>query len=237
MTGIQIFQSASKNGSPTETTNIDLHFSLDDKDIAEFHTAIGSSINEVLPLRFSIGSKKVTLSIAKPGRGHVTLNKKATIIAEYVSKHCDFQYIPSIRTASSATDIIAQLVNNQLRTLERDDAYSAAVKAIEAVQQPVLDALSSKVQSTIKRFLPSVKKITLSAQGTTRSRLLRRDITITIDDGVATSLDRKGDGVQSLVALAIMRHQSEGRESGQSIIAIEEPNPTFTPKQFMSSAP
>lgn len=57
-----------------------------------------------------------------------------------------------------------------------------------------------------------------------------RGCDIVIDDGVATSIRSKGDGVQSLAALALMRYASEKRSSGKNqVIAIEEPESHLHP--------
>ena len=56
-----------------------------------------------------------------------------------------------------------------------------------------------------------------------RSQALRIGTQIIVNDGTPTLLERKGDGVQSLAALALMRHLSEsGSLSQHLILAIEE---------------
>ncbi len=63
-----------------------------------------------------------------------------------------------------------------------------------------------------------------------RYRALRRSCEITVDDGTPTLLARKGDGVQSLAALSLMRHSSESGALGrQLILAIEEPESHLHP--------
>jgi predicted ATP-dependent endonuclease of OLD family len=51
-----------------------------------------------------------------------------------------------------------------------------------------------------------------------------------VDDGTPTALERKGDGVQSLAALSLMRHVPDSAlSSRQLILAIEEPESHLHP--------
>ena len=50
---------------------------------------------------------------------------------------------------------------------------------------------------------------------TQRIRFQFHSVEIFVDDGVKTPLDYKGDGVQSLAALGIIRHASEGSGRGK----------------------
>lgn len=76
---------------------------------------------------------------------------------------------------------------------------------------------------TLKEFLPGIRSVKFTINDENRYSALRQ-INIDIDDGVVTSLEAKGDGVQSLVALGLRRHQLEQlREKRTYIFAIEEP--------------
>src|SRR5262249_50049407 len=71
--------------------------------------------------------------------------------------------------------------------------------------------------------LPKVDQVTVSIPIDARYRALRRSCEIVVDDGTPTNLSRKGDGVQSLAALSLMRHASEAGATGkQLVLAIEE---------------
>ena len=171
-------------------------------------------------------------SLKKPGRGQAPLTKKSARIADFISRRISFEYIPAIRTADSASRVISQLVDRELLRLEKDPTYTQAVQMIEDLQKPVFDDLANTIQSTVERFLPSVKSVELQTRREARYRSLRRDVEIVIDDGNLTKLSRKGDGVQSLVALALMRHASEqsAETNCSSIIAIEEPESHLHPR-------
>lgn len=212
-------------------SNITLEFQLSDEEVLEFRTEIKSNLNGTLPIRVSFGKDTVDLSVQKPGKGHATLNRKSSRIADFVSKRIRFEYIPAIRTASSASQVISKLLESGLERLEDLDSYKAAIDQIEQLQRPVLDDLAETIRTTVTNFLPSVKAVRLEIRRDARQRALRREVEILVDDGNETRLERKGDGVQSLVALALMKHASEqSRQDCSTVIAIEEPESHLHPR-------
>ena len=213
------------------TSDITLEFELTEAEVGEFRREIKSKLNGHLPVRISIGEGKFNVSIPKQGKAQAPLNKKAELIARFLSTRISFNYIPAVRTADSAAKVVQDLLDSELGQLERDPKYQAAVAKIEALQKPLLQALSISIQATMGTFLSGVKSVDVQTSNDSRYRALRRSVEVMIDDGVETSLSRKGDGVQSLVALAMMRHASERRTQGtSSIIAIEEPESHLHPK-------
>ncbi len=212
-------------------TKIILEFQLNDEDLLAFKEEIKSNLNGTLPILLSFDQKNFDLSVQKPGRGHATINKKSTRIASFVSQRLRFNYIPAIRTSESATTIISRLVERELRDIEGNPEYVAALDKIEQLQKPIFDELAETIQSTISNFLPSVKSVILQPIREARYRALRREVEILVDDGSLTKLERKGDGVQSLAALALMRHAAEDSDKSTStIIAIEEPESHLHPR-------
>ena len=221
-------QSSSKGKKATDIT---LEFQLDEQETLEFRENIKSNLNGTLPLLISFSQNDFSVTVKKQGRGKATLTKKSNKIANFVSKRIRFEYIPAIRTAQSASRVIEQLLDRELYKLEADPDYLEAVKKIEELQRPVFAALAETIQETVAGFLPSVKAVELSSRVEARFRSLRRDVEIIVDDGNLTKLERKGDGVQSLVALALMRHASENNSNcGSMVIAIEEPEAHLHPR-------
>jgi len=224
--------SKQRKASSKSTTNITLEFELNEIETQEFKDDIKSNLNGTLPLMISFGQRGFDVLIKKPGRGQAPLTKKSTRIADFISQRISFEYIPAIRTAESASRVISQLVERELLRLEQDKTYTDAVQVIEDLQKPVFDELANTIQTTVAGFLPSVKSVELQTRREARYRSLRRDVEIIVDDGNLTKLNRKGDGVQSLVALALMRHASEqsAESDCSSIIAIEEPESHLHPR-------
>lgn len=211
-------------------TNITLEFSLDTEEINAFKEEIKSNLNGTLPIIISFGPRGFDLSVQKPGKGYVSLNKKSARIAEFVSTRIRFEYIPAIRTSDIATRVIAKLVEKELKKLDDNLEYSQALAKIEQIQQPILMEVASTIQATVSNFLPNVRAVRLESRRDARNRAIRREVEILVDDGQQTKLERKGDGVQSLVVLALMRHTAEQSHSGSNtVIAIEEPESHLHP--------
>jgi putative ATP-dependent endonuclease of OLD family len=123
------------------------------------------------------------------------------------------------------------LVERELRVVEDDPAYQEAMKSIAEIQRPILERLGTSIQTTLVQFLPYVKSVAFDVETAKRYRAMRRTCDIIVDDGTATTLQYKGDGVQSLAALGIMRHASDSGAKGKSVvIALEEPESHLHPR-------
>jgi len=207
-----------------------LEFQLEASEITDFRHEVQSNLNENLPIQLELGRNSVTFTVPKRGPGGKALSKKASAIAYFVAQRIEFEYIRAIRTAGSAKRVVESLVSKELGALENLPEYKAALSKISELQRPVLDALSTSVHSTMATFLPAIKSVRFEISEQQRYLALRRSANIIMDDGTPTDLEHKGDGVQSLAALALMRHASETASKGKSfVIAIEEPESHLHP--------
>ncbi len=215
---------------PAGESVFNLELQLSGGEIGEFETDVQSKLNGTLPIELTLGQKQPGFKVLKKGPGGPALSKKAEQIAMFISKRINLSYIPAVRTASSAHEIVGELVEKELAAVETEVAYQEALKAIAKIQQPVLDKISASIKDTLKEFLPNVKEVRVSIPEEERFRALRRSCEIVVDDGTPTQLIRKGDGVQSLAALSLMRHASESSGAGRNLIlAIEEPESHLHP--------
>lgn len=215
---------------PNKSSNITLEFELSRQEIDEFEQEIGSRLNGTLPIAISYYRDRTVVSIAKQGRGHGVLNSKRGQIADFVSTRLDLQYIPAVRTAEAAQLIVDELVASELEKIEDDPLYKSALAEIAALQEPVLESLSASIAATMKSFLPQIEGVRLAITEQRRSLALRAVSEMLVNDGAETLLEYKGDGVQSLAAIAIMRHASQTRnEKKDIIIALEEPESHLHP--------
>lgn len=215
---------------PQGESTFNVEFKLTAAEIEEFYEEVKSTLNGTLPIRLTMGQKAPGFWITKKGPGASALSKKAEAIANFVAKRININYIPAVRTAEAATDIVTSMVERELSAVENDPTYKTALAEVAKLQQPVLDRISQGIRETLKEFLPNVHQVTVSIPADARYRALRRSCEIVVDDGTPTNLSRKGDGVQSLAALSLMRHASEVGASGrQLVLAIEEPESHLHP--------
>jgi hypothetical protein len=217
--------------SPNGESIFVLEYSLTGPEVDGFRSEIGSKLNGTLPLRVALAqSKAPKITVHKKGPGGKVLSSKANKIADFVAARIDLEYIPAVRTAASAQQVVDSMVARELSTLEAQPEYLAALEKIAEIQRPVLDDLSKSIRDTLVQFLPAVESVEVRAPTARRAEALRR-CEIYVDDGSMTELRYKGDGVQSLAALALMRHASTRASSGKSVVvAIEEPESHLHPK-------
>ncbi len=217
---------------PNGKSFVTLEFELDVVEIAQFQLDVGSSLNGTLPIRveFSKDGQPV-IRVAKQGKGGKALTQKSAKVAQFLASRLDLEHIPAIRTAESAQRLVDEMVQRQLAQLENDADYKDALQRIADMQRPVLDQLATSIQGTLKKFLPRVQTVSLNVVEEGRYAAMRRDCEIVVDDGSPTQLKYKGDGVQSLAALGIMRHASAQRDKVLNVVvAVEEPESHLHPR-------
>lgn len=218
-----------QNKTPTGKTIFDFEFELSSYEVEEFRRNVKSNLNGVLPIRLAIGNTEATFEVKKRGPGAASLTSKRSAIARFVADHLNLRDIPSIRTANSAMQLVDEMVGRELSRLEHTIEYREAVENISRLQAPILETLSSTVKTMLSTFLPDVKRVEIGV--TDRYGALRKNSQIIVDDGTATDLRYKGDGVQSLAAISLIHHISE-QSAGESelVLAIEEPEAHLHPR-------
>lgn len=215
--------------SPNGKTTFDFEFELSDSEVEDFKRDVKSNLNGLLPIRLTLGRKDVLFEVRKRGRGQATLTAKRAQIARFVGERLDMKDIPTVRTASAAMRLVDEMVQRELSRLEQTPEYRQAVEKITEIQGPVLNELSKTIQQMLGTFLPDVKAVQIEVED--RYRALRRDSRIVVDDGTATDLRYKGDGVQSLAAISLIHHISQqSAGSSELVLAIEEPEAHLHPR-------
>lgn len=200
-----------------------LNFKLKNEELEEFHRITGIRGNEDIPVSIKIGRNN-SPDIEIPKKGSSSYKKESDKIIEFISERIEYNYIQAIRTDDMAKRTLASLIYRQLLSLEDEQDYLSAQRKINELQQNLLDKLSTQLLEPLQIFLPSIHdiKIQLMSRSDNNRIMLGRDFDIKIDDGVQTSISNKGDGIKSLVTLALLRERSN-RKGSASIIAIEEP--------------
>ncbi len=214
-----------------KTTALEFDFLLNDAEITDFESIVGSKINGDLKVKLSFSQDgSVSIRIVKKRAGKVWTTK-AGQIASFVGSRIGVEYVPSVRTSEEAERVVARLVAQELRTLERQEEYRDALKVIEDLQRPRLQEIGRAVQETLAHFLPDVTSVEVNLVESHRYMgPASRSVEVIVDDGYATSLDRKGDGVQSLAAIALLRRAAMDRgQNRMFVLAVEEPEAHLHP--------
>lgn len=222
------FPIASQGKTKNTETWFRLEFELNNDEILNFKEEIGSNLNGTLPLEITCGrDNEPKIKVAKGGRGSATLNAKSAKITDYIARNISFNYIPAVRTHDQMISVIDDLVSREFSLLEDHAEYKKALAVISDLQRPVIDRLSKEIKEPLCEFLPNIKEVRIQINEESRKIRHRRDFEIIVDDGTATSIEYKGDGVKSLAALGLLKNISH--KKGASIIAIEEPESHLHP--------
>lgn len=138
-----------------------------------------------------------------------------------ISKFIPCTIIPTVRTEEQSQDIINDIIYRKLDgSLSADPDYIAALDVIRSKEAGVLYQIGNDILPTLQKFIPAIKQIKLTP---TYSRLYRRGTgfdNFEIDDGVNTSFDSKGDGIKSLLQIALSKFNAA---NNNGLLIVEEP--------------
>jgi predicted ATPase len=219
---------------PDGRSEFTVEFILDPQEIVEFKQKIGYKLSGKLALKVELGRDSGALSVSIQGPAAKALTAKLNRIGQFIAEKIRIRYVPAVRTERAAHAVVDSLLATELQAIESDPQYIAALNQIEKIQAPVLEQLSKRLKLTMKDFLPAVKDIRVRIAKEARREALRTS-EIIVDDGNPTHLRHKGDGVQSLAALALMRNPPGLVEKGiHTIVAIEEPESHLHPSAIHS---
>lgn len=220
-------------GNDNGRTTLSFDFELTTEEVDEFQEEVGSRFNEILPISLSFGrSSRPSFKVRKQGPSQRTLLEKKDEIARFVADRVQLQYVPAVRTGERVSEIVQRMLGRELARTAEEGEIAEALEAIKKLQEPIFESLSTAIAERLKRFLPEVSSVTIQAdENPAMARALARGVGVVIDDGVPTDLSFKGDGVQSLAALAMIQHYSkETARAREFILAVEEPEAHLHPK-------
>lgn len=156
------------------------------------------------------------------------MTAKREPIAKFVGRRLSVAYVQAQRSASDSQREIDRLVRRALEELRDRDDYREALELIESLQQPILDELAASLKLTLARFVPEVRGVSIILDEDDRRRPVRSEVFI--DDGNETPLSAKGDGIQSLSTVALVRDAADTLGlSNDVVLAVEEPEAHLHP--------
>lgn len=205
-------------------------FELDIDELEEFRKKIKVNLSTSLKAKISIGKEDIKFDYLMKGKAKESLNKKRPEITEFLNQKLLLQYIPAIRTSELAINIVENLIEKELSSLEDNPEYKEVIKVINKLQQPIFRKIAKSLKVSISSFIPDVKSITIKNRDNL-GRLMSSSCRVYIDDGTETDLQLKGDGVISLTAISLLQHFSkQGSLEKGLILLLEEPESHLHPK-------
>ena len=210
-----------------------LEFLIEEGETKEIKEKIGVLLRKEITIEIIINEENIVeLKIVKRGKNtSTTLSNKAEEICKYLCGCIDVQYIPAIRSEKDALTAISSLVesefSNSTKSLETEE-YLKAKEVIERYQNEKLEALEKRINGQLNQFLPKLKSVRIGLTDKYSRVLFRKDIDVEIDDGVLTNLSKKGDGVKSLITIALLSETTTDVKN--RIIIIDEPENHLHPE-------
>lgn len=224
-----------QRSNPGGKSEVTLEFELSTEERAAFAKQTKVNLNTNLKLKVSFGTDSAQVDLLLQGKAKQKIatksndNQTTSAIAAFVAANIMLKYIPAVRTAGMAEQVVNDMVRERLAILEGDPAFKQHIDAIVKAQEPLLRSLGKELQLTIARFIPDVTAIELSTKETI-AKAVRGAAEIVLNDGVPTPIQMKGDGIKSLLAIALMKHWSEAKLGSRSLIlAVEEPESHLHP--------
>lgn len=205
----------------THPTVLRLKFSLTDDEVRDFHQTTGIANNGELPIEISLSRGSASFGVVKPGRGAVNHKMKAREIAAFISDRLTFVLIPAVRTVEQARGLMNDLTRLRIREISKSDEYRELAKKINDLRQTAVAGVGAELTTSVQRYLPSVTNIQVMTDDFEHSGNVDD---VLIDDGSLTSIANKGDGVKSLVTLALIQELAKEQARSHSfILLVDEP--------------
>lgn len=195
-----------------------LEFELTDKECDEFFNRYQMHLLKDFSINIEINDRTALLTIPKRGKNPSNYARLVENVCDYISDNIFVQYIPAIRVQRDSVEVVDSLIDFELSSI-KDEIYLNAKKIVDDYHRDKIEQLAEKLKKPLKEFLPNLKNVKFE----TRERgdyNFRRNIEILVDDGVLTSLKKKGDGVKSLFSIALL---SKVESNKMRIILIDEP--------------
>lgn len=209
-----------------------LNFRLNHDENTEFFRITGIRSNEDIPIELKYGRDN-RAKITVPKKGSSSFNDKSEKVTAFICERIAINYIQAVRTEDMAMDVIHRLISTELSKLYDNEEYKSAEQTIYNLQEAVYNDIANRILAPLQEFLPQLTNVEIRSRGRRLVwRGFRNDVDVILNDGTPTSILYKGDGIKSLVSLAILKESKN--EIGASIIAIEEPESHLHPEAIHS---
>lgn len=210
----------------THGSKIKLFFQLTDNETLEFKQKVGRKINNELDLEF-IYTEDSTVKIHVSKKGGKEWSTSIFKILNFVSTKIGFNYIPAIRTENEISNIIHREISSSISILRNTPKYQNLIEQLVKIENESIKQINKEISDELKIWIPNITDVQMEIDENFYSnRFIGTRIYVT-SNGTRTLLENKGDGVQSLFAMALLA-QNYSKEENE-IIAIDEPEAHLHP--------
>lgn len=218
-----------ENGRVKPASVLRFNFSLDDEERARFWRETRTKNNGSLSVEITYTEDGIYFDFPKAG-GSSSYRKAGRQICAFIEDHFTFLYVPAIRTADQAVEVISELITDRLALLAKNDEYVELVSRLDALHQEHARELSQSIGERLDVYMQGRSDLSIQMQtgGITVGGLRSIDA-IELNDGVSTSILEKGDGVKSLLTMALLHDLADRGSSSQVLLAIDEPEAHLHP--------
>ncbi|MFE4545136.1 ATP-dependent endonuclease [Arthrobacter sp. NPDC056727] len=217
------------NGRVKPASVLRFNFSLDERERAEFWKRTRTRNNGSLSVEITFTEDGIFLDFPKPG-GSSSYRKAGRDICAFIEDHFTFLYVPAIRTADQAVEVISELITDRLASLAKNDEYVGLVARLDALHQEHARELSQSIGERLDVYMHGRSDLSIQMQtGSISVGGLRAIEAIELNDGVSTSILEKGDGVKSLLTMALLHDLADRGSASQVLLAIDEPEAHLHP--------
>ena len=209
-------------------TTIQLHFELSDTDISHFYQNLNLRTNNSLTLVFTYDDNDM-LNIQVAKKGGKNWQQKILDIIKFISQGINFTYVPAVRTSDTFQSIIDSELRLAIHKTIENEEYQNLIDRLFQIEQSAVDDIAKSMTPKLSEWLPTVSDVRIAINKMVSRRYFsfrNTDLYIT-SSGTETLLGNKGDGVQSLFALALLAKNNEKSQDG--IVAIDEPESHLHP--------
>ena len=190
---------------------------------------LGVPLTIVLSLEFGRSESKFSADF----NGRQLSSNVSRRVMRSLGKGLSSVYIPAVRTNRTAMGALERTISQRMRVLEKNDAYVSALKTVRELRQEELGRVSTQLIDALKVFLPNVRDVEIVCHSESDYTMRQYellgygDYEVFVNDGNMTSIEQKGDGIQSLMALAVL--SGSGRGGLPTILIVEEPESHLHP--------
>lgn len=217
------------NGRVKPASVLRFNFSLDEQERVDFWRLTRAKNNGALSVEITFTEDGIFFDFPKPG-GSGSYRKAGREICAFIEEHFTFLYVPAIRTADQAVEVISELITDRLASLAKNDEYIELVSRLDALHQEHARELSQSIGERLDVYMQGRSDLSIQMQtgGITVGGLRSIDA-IELNDGVSTSILEKGDGVKSLLTMALLHDLADRGATSQVLLAIDEPEAHLHP--------